>query len=143
MALRVEVDPRQVDVNVHPTKQLVRFSDEREARLAMSGAVSNAIQGTGEPAAEQDGRSTGSGTSGTSSRQISEGAATTVPSAVPEHPPVEEHPLTETDSSIPLNKELATSNGGALPLPITFSKPPRAPVQTHQRHPSPRSSASV
>ena len=65
VALWVEVDPRQVDVNVHPTKQLVRFSDEREARLAMSGAVSSAIQGTGEPAPDQDGRTTESETSRT------------------------------------------------------------------------------
>jgi DNA mismatch repair protein MutL len=45
VALCVEVDPRQVDVNVHPTKQLVRFSDEKEVRLAISEAVRNAIQG--------------------------------------------------------------------------------------------------
>jgi DNA mismatch repair protein MutL len=68
VALRVEVDPRQVDVNVHPTKQLVRFSDEREARAAMSGAINSAIQGTGEPVAEQDERNPESAPSDASSR---------------------------------------------------------------------------
>ena len=48
VALRVEVDPRQVDVNVHPTKQLVRFSDERGVRQALSKAISQAIQGTSD-----------------------------------------------------------------------------------------------
>src|SRR5215204_6137751 len=44
LALRVEVDAHQVDVNVHPTKQLVRFSDDKEVRQAISEAVRNAIQ---------------------------------------------------------------------------------------------------
>src|SRR3712207_5264734 len=64
VALRVEVDPRRVDVNVHPTKQLVRFSDEREARLAVSGAVSNAIRGAGKAVPDQNGRETRSETPG-------------------------------------------------------------------------------
>src|SRR5215208_4957918 len=58
VALRVEVDPRQVDVNVHPTKQLVRFSDERGVRQALSKAISHAIQGTGDSVPEQDARNT-------------------------------------------------------------------------------------
>jgi DNA mismatch repair protein MutL len=73
VALCVEVDPRQVDVNVHPTKQLVRFSDEKEVRLAISEAVSNAIQGTGDPGPDQDGRSTESMTSSAFSPPASEG----------------------------------------------------------------------
>ena len=44
VALRVEVDPRRVDVNVHPTKQIIRFSEERAARAAVATAVREAIE---------------------------------------------------------------------------------------------------
>jgi len=44
VALQIEVDPRAVDVNVHPTKHLVRFSDERAAKQAIADAVKLAIE---------------------------------------------------------------------------------------------------
>jgi DNA mismatch repair protein MutL len=45
VALSVSVDPQQVDINVHPAKQLVRFSDEPTARQAVAEAVRLAIHG--------------------------------------------------------------------------------------------------
>ena len=44
VALRIEVDPHRVDVNVHPTKQIVRFSEERAARSSVAAAVREAIE---------------------------------------------------------------------------------------------------
>ena len=44
VALEIKVDPRRVDVNVHPTKQVVRFSEERAARGAVGAAVRSTIE---------------------------------------------------------------------------------------------------
>ena len=44
VALDIQVDPHRVDVNVHPTKQIVRFSEEKAARGAVAAAVRGAIE---------------------------------------------------------------------------------------------------
>jgi DNA mismatch repair protein MutL len=142
VALRVEVDPHQVDVNVHPTKQLVRFSDEREARLAMSGAVSNAIQGTGEYVAEQDEQNTGSAPSATSSPHASEGDAAGAPTtAVPESYPTENRLASEKPSPVPSPERSAGNDEGGSISPhrlfeasenLRRSNPPKAPDLSEQ-----------
>ena len=134
VALCVEVDPHQVDVNVHPTKQLVRFSEEKEVRLAISEAVRNAIQATGETAPDQDGR-----TSDSSLPTASEGD-TDVPLAARERHPTQNYPASETLSFIPADKKSTNTNeDDSLPDSLfgTSKSPgadlPRAPDLSEQR----------
>src|SRR5829696_6386432 len=133
VALCVEVDPRQVDVNVHPTKQLVRFSDEKEVRLAISEAVRNAIEGSGDPGPNQDGRSTQSKTSSTfsppaSEAPASEGAADAPVAARGRHPTgnslASEEPL-----PVPPTERPATTNdaGGNSTSPTRLFEASESP----------------
>jgi DNA mismatch repair protein MutL len=143
VALCVEVDPHQVDVNVHPTKQLVRFSEEKEVRLAISEAVRNAIQGTDEIAPDQDGRTTGPETSDSSLPRASE-SGIDAPVAAPKSHPAEDHPAGAATSPIsPPEDRLQTMRSARTSL-IVFSEPPRAPDPTFQRRrPTSQSSAGA
>ena len=141
VALRVEVDPRQVDVNVHPTKQLVRFSDERGVRQALSKAISHAIQGTGDSVPEQDEQNAGSEPMDISPPPAREGTAD-APLAIPERPPMQNQLASETTSSVPLNKgSISTNEGGSIAPERLFaasekslsSDPPKAPDLSQQR----------
>jgi DNA mismatch repair protein MutL len=140
VALRVEVDPHQVDVNVHPTKQLVRFSDEKEARLAVSEAVRSAIRGTGDRAPDQDGRGTEPETSGPHPLPAGEGG-TDAPLVAREHRPAERHPASKTPPSVPpAKRSTGTDKRGSVSSDSLFgasegsgSHPPKAPDLSEQR----------
>jgi DNA mismatch repair protein MutL len=53
VVLMIEIDQRKIDVNVHPTKQVVRFSDEPGVRRAVADAISLAIGSIQQPEPEQ------------------------------------------------------------------------------------------
>jgi len=50
LALFVELDPREVDVNVHPMKAEVRFRDAGTARSLIIGGLRHALEGAGHRA---------------------------------------------------------------------------------------------
>ena len=141
VALRVEVDPRRVDVNVHPTKQLVRFSDEKEVRQVISEAVRSAIQGSGDPAPEQDGRGTEPETSSATYPPPASEGGNDAPSSVRGRHPTEGHPANEAHTSVPAGRESTGNNrGGSVPADNLFGTstgsgvhPSKAPDLSEQR----------
>jgi DNA mismatch repair protein MutL len=140
VALLVEVDLRQVDVNVHPTKQLVRFSDEKEVRQAISEAVRNAIGGTDDLTPDQERRSAEPETPGASLPTATESGVST-PLAEPERRPAEKHPANETPAPIPTaRRSVGNKEEGSISSDSLFgtskdsrSHPPKAPDLSEQR----------
>jgi DNA mismatch repair protein MutL len=116
VALCVEVDPHRVDVNVHPTKQLVRFSEEKEVRQAISEAVRNAIQGTGETSPDQDGRTIDSETSDSPLPLASE-SGIEAPVAAPRPHPTKDHPSGGATSPMSPARRSASDNEGSSDVP--------------------------
>jgi DNA mismatch repair protein MutL len=152
VALSVEVDPRQVDVNVHPTKQLVRFSDEREARRAASGAVSTAIQGTlvDDPVRDEEGQYTESRIPSAVSPPVSSesDAAAGAPMAVPEGhlkdgSPGSEEPLPAPPPDGLVSDKDDDGRGGSTSPDSLFESSENPKVSDRQRRPLPRSSPSA
>ena len=139
VALLVEVDPHRVDVNVHPTKQLVRFSDEKEVRQAISEALRNAIGGTGDPAPDQDERSADSETPTTLPPATESGYE--APLAEPARRPAEKIPANETPAPVPTARRSAgNKEGGSTSSESLFgaaeasrSHVPRTPDLSEQR----------
>jgi len=140
VALLVEVDPHRVDVNVHPTKQLVRFSDEKEVREAISEALRIAIGGTGETVPDQDERSEVSETPDATLPPATE-SGYEAPLAEPERPPPENHPVNETPASVPSARRSAgNKQGGSISSESLFgtskdfrSQSPKVPNLSEQR----------
>ena len=139
VALLVEVDPHQVDVNVHPTKQLVRFSDEKDVRQAISEALRNAIGGTGDPAPDQEERGADSETPDATLPPATE-SGYEAPLAEPERRPAEKSPANETPVPVPTARRSAGKEEGSISSDSLFGAPeasrshaPRTPDLSEQR----------
>jgi DNA mismatch repair protein MutL len=140
VALLVEVDPHRVDVNVHPTKQLVRFSDEKEVRQAISQAVRNAIGGASGPAPDQEGPNTRSETPDATLPPATE-SGYEAPLTEPERPPTEKSPANETPAFVPTaRRSTGTKERDAISSDSLFgtskdfgSQSPKTPDLSEQR----------
>ncbi|MFH1552755.1 MAG: DNA mismatch repair endonuclease MutL [Candidatus Omnitrophota bacterium] len=103
--LFLEVSPREVDVNVHPTKLQVKFRDERAVKNAVTGTIKKRFEELKQTAP-------GPQTSGTMSSDGFARANTSVETEAPEVPVFTG--FSEVQNEFSYGKDLAAGSGGSV-----------------------------